>query len=454
MKFFNLFLCVLFFSYLNAEERKIGNITFTGQRWWSENQLQRILDLYSGETLDKEKIKNNTAWLNQNVFHKSKLKFTVSKERPGYVDIEVKTKDRFPFRFYTSINNNGTKVTGRQRILGGITWGNAFFNNDVLTYEGTVSNIPSRYVSHTGNYLTFLPWKHKFSLFGNYSKTTPEIQDHNNVSFSNQLRARYIIPFLPLYTKFQQSVSLGFDLKYSNSYSLNTKILDAVAKIKKLQVAQLVGNFYLYSETKSNNFSLNYNLYVSPGTFLPRQSVADFERKRNFSRPCYSYFNFIVTDIYHLPKKYELATQLTVQGASRTLPSSELISIGGYNTVRGYKPCEFSGDNGLIANLEVRTPSFNPFFCKDKLLFLTFLDYGIANNYKREHRVIPVGKKEPQRTQYALGTGFGLRYNIEQYLSLRLDYGFKLHKMHSVNKVEKALRRGKGEWHAGLLLAY
>lgn len=438
-------------------ERRIGHITYEGTKWMSEDQIAHIFDIHEGEVIDKERIRNNFAWLNQNAFHKSKIKFTPSKVNKGDVDIKLTTKDAFPLRFTLSGDNTGTPSLGRERFAAGVTWGNAFFQDDVLSYNYGMSNIPERYYSHTGNYLTYLPWKHKFSVFGNYSKSRPALKEAISRSFSNQCRVRYTIPFKPLYTRFQHSVAFGFDVKYGNGFSLSRVKPNAKPSIKKGQISQLVGNYTLTNATKKHNLAMILNLYWSPGRLFEHQTTDEFQARRNWSRVDYAYFNLYLTDIYKLPHEFSLAGALTVQKSTGTLPGSELLCIGGYNTVRGYRPCEYSADSGLIANLELRTPTMKPIkhFNKkldDALFFLLFVDYGIGYNYN--HQVFNPKLPQDKRTEWALGTGLGLRYQIQQYLSFRCDYGFKCHHMFHLNKAEKRQRGGNGELHVGLLLSY
>jgi len=54
------------------------------------------------------------------------------------------------------------------------------------------------------------------------------------------------------------------------------------------------------------------------------------------------------------------------------------------------------------------------------LVLLAFLDYGVGRN----HNLEPAEKA----VNWMLGVGPGLRYAIDSYLSLRVDWGFKLHK--------------------------
>ena len=389
-------------------ERRIGKITYKGGKYFHPEQIAYIFDIHHGELVDKEKIRNHFYWLNLNVFHQSVIKFTPSKEVPGDVDILLTTKDSFPVRFSFAAANTGTPSIGKENLSGSVTWGNAFWRNDVLTYTFSASNIAKRSKSHTLNYLTYLPWEHQFSVFGNYSKTRPQVIDTRSISNSNQLRVRYSIPYKPLYTRFAQAMTYGFDLKYGHGYSLNTKRAKAKPSIKVGQVSQLVANYTMSNVTTKHVIGLSLNVYWSPGRLFEHQKKADFSARRAYSQVHYAYFNFNVTDLYHLPAKFELASSLTLQKATATLPGSETFTLGGYNTVRGYHPNEFNSDNGLLVNIELRTPPTKPLkhFYKnvdDKFFALGFIDYGIGDNYNHSSTNPKVPKD--RLVQWALGMG-------------------------------------------------
>ena len=103
---------------------------------------------------------------------------------------------------------------------------------------------------------------------------------------------------------------------------------------------------------------------------------------------------------------------------------SEQLGFGGYDSVRGYDEREVNGDEGFLFSTEVRTPTIGigdlcgfPAF-QDQLQFLAFWDYGAANN----HTLLPGEASETPLSS----VGFGIRYTINTYLSLRYDYGFQL----------------------------
>ncbi|MEB3295228.1 MAG: ShlB/FhaC/HecB family hemolysin secretion/activation protein [Synechococcales bacterium] len=102
-------------------------------------------------------------------------------------------------------------------------------------------------------------------------------------------------------------------------------------------------------------------------------------------------------------------TQLTPD----PLLSLEQLSLGGVDTVRGYRQNQLVADNGLLAALEFRIPlTRNP-----QILQITpFIEFGMGWN-----------NRSPQPDPKLIaGIGTGLRWQIARGFNLRLDYGFPL----------------------------
>jgi hemolysin activation/secretion protein len=96
-----------------------------------------------------------------------------------------------------------------------------------------------------------------------------------------------------------------------------------------------------------------------------------------------------------------------------SLLSLERFSIGGFDTVRGYRQNQLVSDNGILGSVEVRIPlTSNP----RVLQLAPFFEIGTAWNNR---------DVDPNPATIA-GLGLGLRWLITPDLSLRLDYGIPL----------------------------
>ena len=140
--------------------------------------------------------------------------------------------------------------------------------------------------------------------------------------------------------------------------------------------------------------------------------------------PDYGYGKLNLKRGFVLPLNFSLTGAFNGQITTSNLMPTEQYGLGGYNTVRGYDERVANGDNAWVINLEFWTPPgsifkiFENHEVEDRLQFLAFWDYGF------------VGFEQPQPGQvnsWLMSVGPGLRYNINRYVSVQLDWGFQLH---------------------------
>jgi hemolysin activation/secretion protein len=106
----------------------------------------------------------------------------------------------------------------------------------------------------------------------------------------------------------------------------------------------------------------------------------------------------------------------SAQLADDALPSLEQISIGGFDTVRGYRENELVRDNGLIGSLELHIPLMQAKAGYGSALeLIPFFDIGYGWN--------DIGIPDDQ----ALASiGIGLAYTPNRHFSAQLYYGYAL----------------------------
>ena len=117
--------------------------------------------------------------------------------------------------------------------------------------------------------------------------------------------------------------------------------------------------------------------------------------------------------VQQLSPRNLLVARIDAQLTPASLLSLERFSIGGVDTVRGYRQNRLVSDNGILGSVEVRVPLTSD----PKVLQLApFFEIGTAWN----NRDI-----DPNPATIA-SLGLGLRWLITPNLSLRLDYGIPL----------------------------
>ncbi len=117
--------------------------------------------------------------------------------------------------------------------------------------------------------------------------------------------------------------------------------------------------------------------------------------------------------VQQLPLRAILLARINAQLTPNSLLSLERLSLGGVDTVRGYRQNQLVSDNGILGSLEVRFP-----LTRDPRILQVspFVEFGKAWNNQR---------LDPDPSLIA-SVGLSLRWLITNGLSVQLDYGAPL----------------------------
>lgn len=108
-----------------------------------------------------------------------------------------------------------------------------------------------------------------------------------------------------------------------------------------------------------------------------------------------------------------LITRVNAQLTGDSLLSLEKFSVGGFDTVRGYRQNQLVADNGVTAGVELRIPLTAN---SNALQIAPFFDIGTVWNNRTNN----------SQAQTISSLGLGLLWQPNQDLNLRLDYGIPL----------------------------
>jgi len=429
-------------------ESKLDKLKIIGNKWFSDNLIKENIRLKPNKPIELDKVLDDVAWLNKNPFRRSDVLFSEG-DRVNSTNVEIITKDRFPLRLYAGGDGTGTIVTGKKRVFAGLDWGYAFMCNQILSYMFT-SELTSadEFQAHTAHYTAFLPFRHILTVFGGYAHTDPKIKDFDGKGYSGQASVRYDVPWTPLRQNWLLEGHIGFDYKiiHSNLLFIGIEPYSSKEHGGIVNVFQIVTGFTGMWDLLEHKVTFNTLLFWSPGRWLPHQKEQNFESFRSHASVDYVYatarLDYLYTYTY-----FSIALSARAQIAARTLITSEEMPFGGYDSVRGYNEREFLADNGMIINLEFRTPTWSPvkswFFKKsnwqEELYFLAFADFGWGKNYYPEFY-------EDQKA-HLFGFGPGVRYNVANHVYLRCDYGIKIHKTEFGSTA-------RGKWHLGAMISF
>jgi len=422
-------------------QAKIEEVTHQGNLWLPSRKIEQALNVRSGEVLDVNELLDRVSWLNCNPFHHTEITLSPGSS-PGKTNVEERTVDRFPVRAFAGGSNTGTASTGTGRYFAGLTWGNAFFVDDVWTYQFSMSPELSRYSSHTMSYLSFLPCRHMITLSGGYSRIQPNLHGFHSQGNDAQFSFRYKIPCKPLHTPLQQNVYFGADYKYFTNilFFIGDVEFEEIVMQSQVNITQAVLGYQLDYNSLPHQLFARLECFGSWMEWLPHQNGDAYSAMRAHASTRYLYFTAMCGEVYTFSSKAALAVTLRAQGSFSTLLPSEQFQLGGAGTVRGYEQSVFAGDHGVCASMEWRSPPFSlSKKLHDSLVLLGFLDYGWGYNNHPFDGIT---------TSAALvGAGPGLRYRVDPYLEARFDYGFKFH---SINFDDKKI----GTFHLNVTVGY
>lgn len=407
---------------------KLETVKGEGARWFSNEKIARGITLQPGDDIRTAPLLSDISWLNNNPFRSVSLVYEKG-AGAGETDIVAVTKDRFPLRVYSGYQNTGNIIAGDNRWMAGLTWGNAWGVDHQLNYQFLTANSARKWWGNVANYIAPLPWRHTLKIFGSYVLTEPNLSDFQAGSTPLEMNGkgwviggRYVMP-LPTFVHYKHALLAGYDFKRTNNFLTfsETLIFSQFFDISQF----LLG----YEGTYENDWGFavwGANAYLSPGKMTAFNTDRNFETERQGADANYIYGVATLDWIVRLPANFAWSCASKGQYSTGPLLPSEELSLGGFLTVRGYDENEIISDRGFLLKNELRSPVF-PLFLhmkkfKDEMQLLLFLDYGYANGI--DPNILN------QNSTHLASWGPGFYYRIQDYASVRFDYGFQLKTIH------------------------
>lgn len=426
---------------LRVTESQLGDIQVKGNKHFSSSRLKKYIKIKSGGDINELLLVKNLNLINRNPFRHADILYSPG-THPNTTDIILRVNDRSPYRVYAGADNSGVKTTGKTRLFTGFNWGNALLLDHIFAYQYTTSTDFRKFQAHTGQYLAPLFWGDVLNIFGGYSTVHAELETFKlgtssgetktktmrSHGFFGQASLRYMIPFL-LDRYLLHDVVVGCDFKRTNNTVEFSDDLPTYGKTVNL--TQLVLGYMGNYDRDTFRIDFQSNLYFSPGKWISDQSNEDYQSLIPKAKNHWVYWNGEIIYLQKLPKSASIRLKGVGQISSANLLPSEMLGLGGYDTVRGYDQRAANKDNGMILSMEVRSPPLSVWsklnnVAKDAFQVVAFLDYGYGRN-QFTYANKTSAPSEPKNV-WLMGVGPGFRYTWDPYFTARLDWGFKLHK--------------------------
>lgn len=432
----------------------------------SEEFKQRTRNLEK-RVVDTEEIKaqiagmNRSPWvrLNRPVAHPFRdvsVNFSPPGEDVlGTTDLLFKVTDQRPLKFFTGVDNSLTEVTGENRFFLGGAWYDAFLlgRNHLLGAQVFSGLQPEELLGVSLSYS--IPWQDSrfdqfTELFTSYVASTVDVSlggvPTDTIGNSFILGGRHYLELPELWgaTDLAQplaknpyswaekkrealglshEVGAGFDFKMTDN---NLEFGGSTVAESPADIAQLVLEYNARQTDPSGETNFYAKFFISPGEITNDNTDEAYQPLRYKAEAAYFYTKLLLEREQDLPFAGMMAKGiLTGQYSSANLLASEQLGLGGYGSVRGYPERVLRGDLGVILNMELYSPEFEPYkwfkySSPDLLRFIAFADYAHGES-------VDESPSDPlDDPADLLSVGLGIRYEFGESLRARLDYGFRL----------------------------
>jgi hemolysin activation/secretion protein len=339
---------------LKVTEMKVGRLRVKNSRYFDLDKIKdRAASLKEGSVPNFGEVTKDIVALNEWPDRRvtPALRAGVT---PGTVDVDLNVEDKPPLHGSAEINNRQSPNTTALRFNGTVHYDNLWQLGHSFSFSYQVApQRPSDAEVFSGSYLariTDIDWLSVLFYAVKSSSNVATVGGTNVIGPGQIVGSRAVIT-LPTRENFFHTLSVGLDYKhFDQTVKLGTDGFASPVTYYPM-VASYSATFQNEKFTTQLNAGLTYNLRE------PSSGVTDFDNKRAYASPSFAHFNADLSHTQELPEGFQLYNKIQGQLADGPLVSSEQLSVGGLDTVRGYLESEVLGDNGAVGNVELRGPN-------------------------------------------------------------------------------------------------
>ena len=418
-------------------EFRVGEVTVTGNRWFSDRFIAAGAALLPGQGIDKAALDQRVARLNAGPYLSVEPTFQAGRVA-GTTDVVLRAEDRIPLLLSRGFANTGSPATGWERWTIGAGWADVLGRGQTLSWQFTsssdlwhrrtnaegVTQEPG-FAGHSLSWQIPLPDDRAIILSGAYA---PRLgSDLNSLGRNVNAGAQYVVRQLPWTLGRAQELAIGYDYKSTNN---NLSFGGTSVQRGFTDISQFTLRYGTVIPAETGETQLQASLALSPGGMLANNTDQAFQPSGTDhggtpgAKARYAYSHIAISRLIPLPRELGLVLRATGQVASGTLLPSEQIPIAGVDAVRGYQEFGVSGSQGVILTTELRGPGFQVLprmaatLPDDAAQAHVFADYGLAGN--------PVASSAAPARLTTASLGVGLRYDLGRQVALRLEQGWQL----------------------------
>jgi len=414
---------------IRVTEFRTGKIGTRGAEGRDADAITRGVRLKSGQPVDSSVLAEDLDWLNRHPFRQVNALFSPASTE-FETDLTIAATVQRPYRLFAGASNSGSASTGFARsFVGGVAMipglRDSYVSyqltgsNDFWKEDGRFFNSEPRYVAQGLRvYIPTLP-RQNIELTLSDALTNQVV----NADFSvRQRTTEATLGYRMALSEFGLPAGSGDALLAVEAKRQNRKVAFGGENVLGLSADawQILAGWSKGWQGNGAQASAAVNLHISPGGLSDRSSqeqLAEFTNGRVTSDK-YSYVTVDLAAGKRLPYNLAFSTQLSGQFATKVLPLSAQIGLGGEGLVRGYSADDGSFDVGVVSRNELRVPSFALMKfngeARDQVSPFVFVDagYGRDRALKASSTLFSAGAG----ADYSFGKTFNAGLNVARAL--------------------------------------
>ncbi|MDI6759101.1 MAG: POTRA domain-containing protein [Candidatus Omnitrophota bacterium] len=401
-------------------ESWMGSIEVKGNRYFKTPLLKNKITLKKGQPFNYNTLRKNLIKINEHPDRFARAVLMPGKEA-GQTDAILEVKDRLPMHLEFNWNNYGSRYIERDRYAARFTCNNLLGRDDKLTLQYQLAQ-NSRYFLRGLRYLLPLFSDSELGLYAIKSrvKLGQEYQD-SDVRGKSSLYGIFVNKPLINQENLNLTFNLGFDYKDITNYQFQT-----VSSVDRLRVAKIGLDLDLFDDFNRTLITHEFDFGIP--NIMGGLESCDSKASRSGSGGKFIKQTLNLLRLQKMPLSSSLLWKSQIQLSPYILTAIEQFQLGGISNIRGYPPAEATGDTGYTSTLEWLFPAYLiskewkfPFSrtkVYDAFRVAVFYDWGFARLRR------PVGNEEKNKTLKS--AGWGMRFNLTENFSLRLDFAWPL----------------------------
>lgn len=391
-------------------EGRFGKVMVRDNRYVTEeNVLHALPSVRPGDVPRSRQIARELRLANENPVRQMNVVLKAG-EKDGEVDANVIVTDSKPSSWGVTLDNTGSRETGRTRMGISYRHANLFGKDHVASAQYLISpEQPNRVTVLGGSYkIPLYQCGDSLEFFVGYSDVNSVVGGIDNFKGGGLLFSARYNHALQRMGVFDPRLSFGLDWRNFRRIE-QTNTAPATVLYNEITVMPLSLVYSAQARLARSNLGFNVSFSANqPG--MSKGTEADFAAYDRVNltnpNPRYKVVRYGANYSQLIGSDWQLRAAVTGQQSRDVLMQGELLRLGGADAVRGFSEGSEPGESGARWNLEVYSPAFG----KDSLRTraLAFLDTGEV-------------RQTNGATTSISGAGFGLRTNFSEMVSLRLD---------------------------------